>query len=411
MVQFPDWSSNPIGGLSLSAGGLLALADLSTIAQRTAITGGSSWLDSLILAPGLHYQQAADELAKWSGAAAIVNAVEDQDGKPMTFRVNNAATALYIQKIARPGQTVTLHVGAKMSRYQNYRMRRSDSGMHATVWAEGDDAIPDLGWVSHALYLVSPILTVAAIVFTVLFQDWWTLGFILALMLSRLLNIWVIKQRAQPDPSPSTPTTQAASSNPEEPQQNRLTTYKISVVNGSYCAVNLRGMSEDLQAITTEAWLRSKTHVEGYLEAAAKLLVYMVAALSGNMTQAGAIIMMALLLVTAGLLALSNSNARAFEVNGRVAAPERVGKKGKGRDKDKAAHGGHGGGDGKVIDGEAPRADGRGDGEEKPGDLWVTGSAGSNGGGYNGNNEMHDRAEKGEIRRSSSSSLRVREVR
>ncbi|KAK3693639.1 hypothetical protein B0T22DRAFT_45939 [Podospora appendiculata] len=396
MVQFPGWSSKPITGLELSAGGLLALADLSTIAERTAITGGSSWLDSLILAPGLHYQQAADELAKWSGASAIVNAVEDQDGKPMTFRVNNAATANYIQKIARPGQTVTLYVGAipaKTSRY--YRVKRSNSGLHATIWAE--DAIPDLGWVSHALYLVSPVLTVASIVFTVLFQDWWTLAFILALMLSRLLNIWVIKQRAQPE-SLSSPATQGME--PAYPQ-NRLTTYKISMVNGSHCSVNLRGMSEDLQAITTEAWLRSKTHIEGYLEAMAKLLVYMVAALSGNMTQAGAIIMMALLLTTAGLLALSNSNAKAFEVNGRVTVPEsRAGAKGKDKAPRTATHGSAAS---KVIEGEALRASGRqGDADEKAGDLWVTGSAGSNTR-YNGNEMMHDRAEKGEIRSSSSS--------
>ena len=65
--------------------------------------------------------------------------------------------------------------------------------------------------------------------------------------------------------------------------------------------------------------------MEGYLEATAKLLVYMVAAFSGNMTQVGAMIMMVLLLATAGLLALSNANAKMFRVNGRmVGEKERV---------------------------------------------------------------------------------------
>src|SRR6201999_2830327 len=57
------------------------------------------------------------------------------------------------------------------------------------------------------------------------------------------------------------------------------------------------------------------------LEAAAKLLVYLIAALSGNLTQAAAFVLMALLLCSAGLLALSNHNAKSFRMHGRVAAP------------------------------------------------------------------------------------------
>lgn len=76
-----------------------------------------------------------------------------------------------------------------------------------------------------------------------------------------------------------------------------------------------------MQAITTSAWLAAPTHAEGYLEAAAKLIVYLVAALSGNMSQAGALVFMALLLVTAGLLGLSNAHAKSFRMHGRIAAP------------------------------------------------------------------------------------------
>jgi len=174
MVSFPNWTTTPIPGVSLSASGLLALADLSTVAQRTAITGGSSWLDSLLLAPGLHYQQAAEELARGGlsdavSGSSIIDAVEEQDGQPVRFRIKNAATALYIHKIARPGQVVTLHVGAAPHRGSVYRMKRSNSGLHATVWEEDD--MPDLGWVSHLLYLISPVLTVASLVFVILLQD------------------------------------------------------------------------------------------------------------------------------------------------------------------------------------------------------------------------------------------------
>ncbi|KAJ0336075.1 hypothetical protein COL922a_008405 [Colletotrichum nupharicola] len=62
-MVFPILPKTPLPSLSLSAAGLVALADLQTIAHRTALTGTSSWWDSLVLAPGIHYQQAADGVA------------------------------------------------------------------------------------------------------------------------------------------------------------------------------------------------------------------------------------------------------------------------------------------------------------------------------------------------------------
>lgn len=156
-------------------------------------------------------------------------------------------------------------------------------------------------------------------------------------MLSRILNIFVIKQRSKPFPPPSpsspllTPPSSSSLTSPSPPPGHRLrhtplTSLLISLpptrTRTTPTNVLLRGSPDDLAAITATAWLRSQTFVEGYLEAAAKLIVFLVAAVSGNMTQAGALTMMALLLATAGLLALSNANARAFQVNGRVATPE-----------------------------------------------------------------------------------------
>lgn len=165
----------PLTGVSLSTGGLLALADLSTIARRTVIAGGSSWLDSLLLAPGLHYQQAADALVQQgvSGPGSVLgaaHAVETlQNGMAMTFEIKNAATRQYLERIARPGQVVTLDVGALPYSGIRYRMIRSGSGFHATIWAE--DKMPDLGWISHVLYLISPVLTILALVIMILLQD------------------------------------------------------------------------------------------------------------------------------------------------------------------------------------------------------------------------------------------------
>ncbi|ORY67678.1 uncharacterized protein BCR38DRAFT_483290 [Pseudomassariella vexata] len=301
-VSFHDWPQVPIPSFNLSAGGVIALADLSTIAQRTAIVGGSSWLDCLLLAPGLHYQQAADALVNSEASYA---AVEQLQGKTSTYSITNPATIRYLNKVGlgQAGHKVTVDVGMIPKRSH---FRRGRASQKRVIW---HDSSSNLGWLSHVLYLASPVLTVLAIVFMVLLREWWGIALLLSLMLSRVLNIWVIKQRSKPpQPTPANPDV-----------SNMLTEYLVDLGHGR--AVSLRGMADDLQAITTSTWLRTKTHIDGYLEAMAKLIVYVVAAFSGNMTQIGAIIFMGLLLITAGLLGLSNSHAKTFQMHGRIAAP------------------------------------------------------------------------------------------
>ncbi|RYP77716.1 hypothetical protein DL769_003336 [Monosporascus sp. CRB-8-3] len=309
---FPNWSQTPIPNFEPSAGGLLALADLGTVAQRTAIVGGSSWLDSLILAPGLHYQQAAAALA--DRPTSSYDAVEIYEGKTLLrYSVTNPATIRYLQRLTSSGQTVVVDVGAipHRSHFFSCRGRRRGIGQRATIWA--DDGDVDLGRLSHVLYLAAPAFTVVAFVFMILLQEWWGVALLLALMFSRVLNIWVIKQRAKQPVSVPTPPSSTRD------LDNLLTEYMIDLGHGR--SVSLRGLAADLQAITTGTWLSAKTHVQGYLEATAKLTVYLVASFSGNMTQVGNIIFMALLLVNAGLLGLSNAHAKTFRMHGRIAAP------------------------------------------------------------------------------------------
>jgi hypothetical protein len=356
--------------LSLSASGLLALADLSTVAQRTAITGGSSWLDSFVLAPGLHYQQAADELARWGPSSVnSFSALETEpDGRVVRHRVSNAAMVQFLRRVAHPDQIVTVDVGMlppRRTRSFGRGKGRQSIDPREPGWSDAD-----LGWLSHLLYLASPVLTVAALVLMILLQDCtfvtqysqecsqltvagWGLGLLLALMASRIINIMVIHSRnaqtqpprlptPHPPPSRSRPnarrlqkrpnqrsyspadtdppsSSSSSTTAPPRPAPPRLTTLVVSLPDGR--SVALRGMSDDLAAVTSQRWLATKTHVQGYCEAGAKLLVYLVAALSGNQTQAGAIISGSLLLLTAALLGLSNAHARGLRVNGRVAAP------------------------------------------------------------------------------------------
>lgn len=142
------------------------MADLSTIAQRTAIAGGSSWLDALILAPGLHYQQAADALER---EYSKIDAIETVRGKMSMFNITNPATIRYLRKVGRQGETVTVDVGMlPQRRYLHRASRGQRSGQRSIIWR---DSGSNLGSVSHLLYLASPVLTVTAIVFLVLLQD------------------------------------------------------------------------------------------------------------------------------------------------------------------------------------------------------------------------------------------------
>ncbi|KAH9889230.1 hypothetical protein F4778DRAFT_785783 [Xylariomycetidae sp. FL2044] len=326
---FPNWTQTPIPGFQLSPAGLIALADLGTISNRTKIVGGASWLDSLLLAPGIHYQQAADALDESS--AGSYSAVELVEGKTSTYNITNQATLDYLQRMARTGRSVTVDVGMLPESSYFYPRggaggRRQGPGVPQRRSILKEDGA-DLGWVSHVLYLASPVLTVAAFVFMILLREWWGVASLLALMFSRALNIWVIKQRSSPAKDLAPPYSPHSPSSPpsDRDHQDRdrlsstLTEYLVDLGHGR--SVCLRGLASDLQAITTTKWLRARTHLDGYLEAAAKLTVYLVAAFSGNMTQAGGIVFMALLIVTAGLLGLSNAHARTLRMHGRLAAP------------------------------------------------------------------------------------------
>ncbi|KAK1980241.1 hypothetical protein LZ30DRAFT_595181 [Colletotrichum cereale] len=334
-MPFPVLSKEPIPGLSLSAAGLVALADLQTIANRTALTGTSSWFDALVLAPGLHYQQAADGVAgnsgavtaeasaafglggggsgsgsgsgsKTSGTAGIFGTQALPGGRRIDVRVTNPGMLLFLSRLGAFGagagagageKIVTLDVGTLGRRGQ----RRGRAFAHDSDWEF------DRG--SHLLYLTTPALTLAALTIMILLADWWGLASILALIVSRILNIYIIKQRTPPAPPPA----------PDPPPTSPAKLSEYLVPLSPTLKVRMRGPAADLAALTTDAWLLSKTAVQGYLEAAAKLAVYMVAVFSGNVSQAGNLVLLALLLASAGLLGLSNGFVNGVRGRGRVA--------------------------------------------------------------------------------------------
>jgi hypothetical protein len=175
------------------------------------------------------------------------------------------------------------------------------------------------------LYITALLLTVGAMALMVLTRDWWGVGILSALMLARALNIWIIRSRTSGGAPPSAPaspqasgqTSAAPGSPPPTPVDAEPESWKVKI-DGER-EICLHGMADDLEALTGGIWMRGKTAVEGYTEAAAKLIVYLVAAFSGNMHQTGDMVLLLLLLFSAGLLALSNSREDRFWMNGRSA--------------------------------------------------------------------------------------------
>ncbi|KAI9744763.1 MAG: hypothetical protein M1818_001688 [Claussenomyces sp. TS43310] len=300
---FVQWTHTPLARVAISSSGLLALADLSTIAKRTALTGTSTWLDALFLAPGLHYQQLADSLGFRPQISITtpnlpVQALNLNTGS--VLNVTNTATIHYLQRIAKTDTPVILDVGSESTgiRGRRYAVGPSKDGHRY------QRTTPASSKISTILYLLGPLLTLCSIAFMILTQDWWGCAIIGALILARALNIWIIHQR--------TKTTLPVPLSPNDHQN-----WWINYNGYNVC---LRGLAHDLDAITTGEWMRDKTDIEGYVEAIAKLIVYVVAVFSGNTYQTGEIVLIALLLISAALLALSNAYTNTFSMNGKVAS-------------------------------------------------------------------------------------------
>ena len=82
--------------------------------------------------------------------------------------------------------------------------------------------------------------------------------------------------------------------------------------------VRLRGLVDDLKAVTSGQWLQDMTPAQSFIAAAATLLVYGTAALSSNASVFGNVVLMGLLFTETALLALSNQLADGLLLHDRV---------------------------------------------------------------------------------------------
>jgi len=283
-VPLQSWSNNPITGLSLDAAGLVALADLETIEERTALTGSSTYLDVFVLCPGIHRQQHATGLngSEFPAVAALTTGY--------AFRVENPATVLFLQKIGKTGHLVTAEVSPVSG------TSSSATNFQSAWWT------PNPSLFSSASYVATIVLTVMAIIFVILMGDYWALAILLILMLARLCNIIIVRRRSQ-----------VGWKGASEPGVKG----DLLILLSQDRWVRMKGNVDDLKAVTSGQWMRDMTFAESSVAAIATTLVYVDAVLASNAQQIGKIILMVLLLLSAGLLGYSNDQIEALQMFGR----------------------------------------------------------------------------------------------
>ncbi|KAK0430968.1 hypothetical protein EV421DRAFT_1720949 [Armillaria borealis] len=274
-------TSSISGPITFEAAGLLVLADLPAVALRTALTGGASFLDALVLVPGMHKQQCADEINR--GEFPTTGAMTSG----YVFRVENPATVSYLQSIGQPGCLVTARVEQNPSQNTDLSLQNRVlqswfvAGVQATV-----------------LYFLCPISTITAFALLGVIGDWWGFGALGMFVLARLINVVVIRRRGQ----------QGWKGAIEEGDGDLL------ILLSQDRWVRLQGSINDLKIVTAGQWLRDLSASESFAVMFATTLVYASAILAFNASTVGSLLIGGLLLCSVALLTLSNSLTRCFQM-------------------------------------------------------------------------------------------------
>ncbi|KMP06765.1 hypothetical protein CIRG_06446 [Coccidioides immitis RMSCC 2394] len=142
--------------VGLEAAGLVALAELTTIQERTALSGTSSLLDIFILAPGLHVQERAVELntGEYPACGALTTGY--------VFRVENPATVFYLQRVGRTGKLTTLKVTRLNSAAKWHHRLKS-----VFISPSKTNIIPVV------TYFMAVLWGIAGLLLLILSEDWW----------------------------------------------------------------------------------------------------------------------------------------------------------------------------------------------------------------------------------------------
>lgn len=202
---------------------------------------------------------------------------------------------MFLQKLGRTGQLTTISVKpARKITHHKYLQ-------FLAHWDHfGQESIPAL-----IPYMVACLLTIIVLIMLGITEDWWGFSVIVALMFSRLCNVIVVRRRIHKAghwKGASEPGVQG----------------DLLILLSQDRWIRLKGAVDDLKAVTSGQWLAETTFMEGAVTAFATLLVYLDAALASNTEMLGKILLLGLLITSAGLLALANESTDVLQMHDRL---------------------------------------------------------------------------------------------
>ncbi|EGC45411.1 conserved hypothetical protein [Histoplasma capsulatum var. duboisii H88] len=282
-----SWNFLPVSEVSLNAAGLVAIAEVSVLAKRTALTGTSALLDILVLCPGIHRQQSAPELnnGEHPAVAALTSGY--------VFRVENPATVLYLQKMGVTGHLTYLRVTSTSALKTNGKLGRTLDAVFPMLALSSISTIP---------YLLAPIASLAVLAVLIVARDWWGVSALVALIFARFCNVLIIRRRSSIGwKGASEPGVQG----------------DLLILLSQDRWIRLQGAVDDLKAVTSGQWLRDCSFIEDSITAFATLLVYTDVALVSNVSKSGQILILALFVFSTALLACANAMTSELYMHGR----------------------------------------------------------------------------------------------
>ncbi|KZV67989.1 hypothetical protein PENSPDRAFT_610701 [Peniophora sp. CONT] len=261
--------------LDLRLASLIALANLATVLERTALIGTSWYLDALFLVPGLHRQQDASNVN--GGELPAVGAMTTG----YVFRIENQAMVFWLQRVGCPGHLVDAWVEPKDSvvpgRTASQRLLQD---------------ITELGQLSFVLYAAGITLTIICFGVLSSIGDYWAVAVLAMLVVARAVNVVVLRRRA----------VEGWKGAKEPGVQGDLL-----VLLSQDRWVRLRGAVDDLKSVTSGQWIRDLEQMESFAVAGATLLVYGAVALAPNASTVGNLYIAVLLLLSVALLGMCNT--------------------------------------------------------------------------------------------------------
>ena len=199
---------------------------------------------------------------------------------------------LHLQNVGRTGQLTCLSVS-------DHSAERKTWQRHLCKAFDYDCA----NFVVATSYSAAVMLTLIVLLLLVFLEDWWGFTVVGILILARLINVVVIRRRAA-----------IGWKGQSEPGQKG----DLIILLSQDRWVRMRGAVDDIKAVTSGEWLREPNFTESSAVALSTLLVYLDAALAGNASKEGKVLLLILLFCSVGLLGLVNEYTEIFKMYGKV---------------------------------------------------------------------------------------------